>query len=114
MFAFWLEPRKPPTDHQRITEQHSTAQYSTVQHTNDRGHPDLPHKMFMTRAISITNFLVATSALGFQVYVLITGHSTVPPGPSIKSSLLAAVETPPQHTSELLATTTNIAPTSTA
>jgi hypothetical protein len=30
--------------------------------------------MFITRAISITNFLVATSALGFQVCVLYPWH----------------------------------------
>jgi hypothetical protein len=30
--------------------------------------------MFITRAISLTNFLVATSALGFQVCVLYPWH----------------------------------------
>jgi hypothetical protein len=30
--------------------------------------------MFITRALSLTNFLVATSALGFQVWVLYPWH----------------------------------------
>jgi len=33
-----------------------------------------PAKMFITRAISLTNFFVATSALGFQVCVLYPWH----------------------------------------
>ena len=36
--------------------------------------PSTRPKMFITRAISLTNFLVATSALGFQVYVLYPWH----------------------------------------
>ncbi|KAI0974149.1 hypothetical protein F4678DRAFT_424771 [Xylaria arbuscula] len=33
-----------------------------------------PNNMIITRAISLTNFLVATSALGFQVCVLYPWH----------------------------------------
>jgi hypothetical protein len=36
--------------------------------------PEKKHKMWVTRAISLTNFVVASSALGFQVFVLYPWH----------------------------------------
>jgi len=36
--------------------------------------------MFVTRAISMTNFLVASSALGFQVFVLYPWHKELDEG----------------------------------
>ncbi|KAI1424311.1 hypothetical protein F5Y12DRAFT_715456 [Xylaria sp. FL1777] len=43
-------------------------------HSDQLRPPQLLDKMIVTRAISLTNFLVATSALGFQVCVLYPWH----------------------------------------
>jgi hypothetical protein len=68
-----LLPSYPKKDTPHVTAQH----YKLSAHSNFNHHPSNTYslaKMLIARRFSITNFVIASSALAFQVFVLYPWH----------------------------------------